>query len=256
MACLVSCVASIDYSETGERFEACRSECEHRLSSMDVSVPCLMLNQDAMIQYTDALERGEEVGYAHTARFGGCGCATTVMSLDGRLTDMEIVYSNSKDASAFFGDAIDHVQLDLPIESCLENAVVPIVFFGLGSEPSEVFKRRNQSIFPMRQVIFDYGLEETSGIVLEGEIGWSSLNTKFGVLYVGEGRYLAEAELDSNCLPLDTATDISIDGRKEIGSEVSAEQIKIEECWLRRLYPISAEQEMALKRLSIGKNLP
>jgi hypothetical protein len=212
-----------------------------------------MSNRNALNQFGETMNWLNDIGFAHTAKYGGCGCLTTVISPEGRLKNAQVVYSNIEVNLAYFREEIDYVRVGSPVESCLVNGVLPIVF-GYADEVSAGTQNRRHTIHQVRKMISADALDELSTIVLEQEIGWSGLNTKFGIFYVGEDRYLAEAESESYCLPQDAATDISIDGRKEIGSEITAKQIRIEECWLERLYPIDAEQEIALKRLSVGKN--
>jgi hypothetical protein len=241
-------------SETAETFEPCVTVCEANLKKMlDVSGFCLLSNRNALNQFGETMNWLDDIGFAHTAKYGGCGCLTTVISPEGRLTNPQVVYSNIEVNSAYFREEIDYVRIGPPVESCLVNGVLPIVL-GYKDEVSAGTEDRRHTIYQVRKMISADALDELSTVVLEQDIGWFGLNTKFGVFYVGEDRYLAEAEFVSYCLPQDTATDIYIDGRKEIGSEITAKQIRIEECRLQRLYPIDAEQEIALKRLSVGKN--
>ena len=146
-----SCVV-VDYSESGESFEPCRTACKQELPSLDVSAICLTVNRNARKQYDFAIHRTEPIGYAIEVTHGGCGCLTAEISADGRLANLEVVYSNLGSALDLFAKEIDYIQIDSPVESCLIDAVVPIVF-GIDAESATETNGRRHTIHPVYKFI-------------------------------------------------------------------------------------------------------
>lgn len=250
IGCSASCVW-VDYSDTGESFEPCRAECKQKLHVLDVSDLCLTVNRDARKQYDFAIHRTEPIGYAIEAAHGGCGCLTVEISDDGRLANLEVVYSNLDGALDFFGKEIGYIQIDPPVETCLVDAVVPIVF-GKNTKSSTDANGRRHTIHPVYKFISENRLRKKSKIVAKDEIGWSSLNYHFGIIQNGADKYLVESW--EHCLPTGAATEFSFDWAVEEGDIISADRINIDDCSLANLYPIDAEQVLALKRIAIGEN--
>ena len=252
MGCVASCVW-IDYSDTGDSFEPCKAECEQKLHFLDVSELCLTVSRNARKQYDFAIHRTQPIAYAIEAAHGGCGCLTAEISADGNLANLEVAYSNLDGALNLFGNEIGYVQIDPPVETCIVGAVVPIIFGDNPESRTEAYPRRH-TVHPVYKFIADNGLRRESRTVANEAIGWSSLNFHFGIMRSGADGYLVESR--EHCLPTGAATEFSFNKNVKAGDIITADRIKIDDCRLASLYPIDAEQALALKRIALDQNPP
>lgn len=245
IACLTSC-SSVDLAETGESFDSCRAGCEKRLSDINFPVMCLLFNAGAMSQFQFALDRSDEIGNTIEVLHGGCGCLTAEISPTGRLTKVNVAYSNRYDAAALFSEELRYLQIGKPVESCLVGSVVPLVFGTSSPTAAEDFPRYH-TVHPIYKTVAEAGLPERPFIVARDMVVWTGLNHRFGILQAGKDRYLAES--DERCLPNDSATGFSYDGLVLEGDEVAPDEVLIDDCPLSTFYQIDAAQEEAIKRV-------
>lgn len=247
---LPSCGGNVNYAVMGSTFDACKVECDRELSWFKVPVFCLGLNNNAAVQYDAVLREVNEFADTAGNETIGCGCARAVITTNGRLSDLEIVYSNRTDADELFSRAVEGAQVVRPFESCLVGSVVPILF-GSGAEPGIALANRLHTVYPIRKFIADASLSEVSQINATDELAWVSLNTRFGIIALDQMYYLAEAE--DYCLPIKVPRDYAVDDEQE-GERVSATQLLIDGCRLQTLYSIDARQAYELESISLGES--
>ena len=247
--CSYGCSVRVVYGED-PAFDACRSACDGR--ELDVSLTCTLFRSESRDQYFEAVLRSHEAGDYLLTKIEGCGCGTARVTEDGRLTDYDFIFVQPPEAAAAYTELLDEVKLRVPVSECLFDEPVHIAF---GDNTSEwlAANGRRHTVYPVYQFIKHNELSETPDVQLASEMGWSSLNINFGILYLGEDRYLAEAT--RYCMPTTDPESIQFDEPVNAKDVVPADTLRIDDCYIAYLYPIDTEQELALKRLSLAPAL-
>ena len=237
----------VEYSG-GRTFDPCRAACEADDSRLDVSPTCVLFSEAARDRYFQVAERAEEVGYEATLRYEGCGCLWAEVSAEGVFTKFETTYSTSDDAVDFLRSRLGSIDLGSEFESCLAGSEIPVVF-GHYSREWLVENRRRDLIVPIYDFIAAEGLARATNVPYESRFEWLYLNIKFGILYIGNARYLAEASY--GCLSPEFSKFVIVDSVTDDDEVDLAHRISIGECPFRYLYPISSFQEGVLMRMAM-----
>ena len=227
----------------------CRAEC----SILFTQVPACMKQKPSIRELTQILRpMFEELEAVDMLNDSVCGCLTMQLSPAGNFENINVVYASAPNVAAEFSSVFSNQSLSLSdskfdFVGCISDTKIPM-FFGTGFPNQDLSNGRPHAIHPTYELIASDSLTEVSGILADHEIGWSSLNVKFGIIYDGQNRYLAEAS--RYCLPIEDKVDISIEGKVRRGGLVSASRIRINKCALLSLFPITNEQALELKRIS------